>query len=118
MFSEAPKEALEKWKSLGPVSIQELIDKSDIDMKELDNYEIKKDYTVYGCFYGMFRKGTKERNGICRGVSVHGHIHEAAFVNGKLNGFGRNFYPEGHYHVGVCKDHRKHGYGKLVLANG
>ena len=45
-------------------------------------------------------------------------ILEGQFLNGKLNGFGRIFYPTGSYYIGQFKNGKKHGEGKSVLKSG
>ena len=76
MYAEAPKTALDKWKQFGPLSVQEVIDKSGINPQELDfeDQDVKKESFVKSYDLGMFKKGTKMMNGICRSVFKNGQI--------------------------------------------
>ena len=120
MYAEVPTAALDKWKQLGPLSVQEVIDKSGINPQDLDLEEQCVKKQSYGSVYylGMHKKGTMYRNGICRSIFKGGLISEGMYINDKLNGFGRSYYPNGAYYIGMWKDHKRHGYGKFVYTNG
>jgi hypothetical protein len=58
-YPEVSKEILEVWKSLGPLSIQEIMDKSKIDFNLNDpDIEFKKEVFSNRIAIGMFKKGT------------------------------------------------------------
>ena len=43
---------------------------------------------------------------------------EGQFQKNKLSGFARVFYPSGHYYLGMCKDNKPQGMGRLVYFDG
>ena len=120
MYEQASKTPLDKWKSLGPLSIKEVIDKSEIDPQDLnlEEQEIKKNQFKPGCSHGMFVKGTNVVNGICRVIYKDGTIQEGMYVQAKRHGFMRIFYPDGNFFVGMYRDRTRQGPGRCVYADG
>lgn len=45
-------------------------------------------------------------------------IYEGQFANGEKNGYGREFYADGSYYIGMWKKHEWNGKGKYVEENG
>lgn len=95
----SPLAAKNTWKVLGPLTLEEIIEKTDInitkkihskdlELKSFDNLHMNclRDETSY--------------NGIGR-WEVNSEIREGLFVNGKLNGYGRVIKCDGEIHIGA-----------------
>ena len=41
-------------------------------------------------------------------------IHEGLFINGKMNGYGRTFFPNGTIYIGYYKNGLKQGTGIMI----
>lgn len=80
---DAPKPGLNKWLQLGPMPINEIISKSNIDLKELNSKEIEVKFhkEVSGYEFGMFKKGTNIKHGVCRYFHNDGILVECFFRN-------------------------------------
>ena len=59
---------------MGPLSISEMLIKSEVDLKDIDNdveiKQIEKDGRLN--VIGMFKKGTTKSHGICRRIHKNG----------------------------------------------
>lgn len=70
---------------------------------------------------GFFKKGYKERQGICRYVNYSGVISEVFYLTDKIykgHGYGRNIYPNGDYFIGYWRNYKRNGHGRFMRANG
>lgn len=96
---EAYPGAIEKWKSIGPVSIDYILKNSDLDDLEVEarDLEFKRMDTEHGDYViGFFKRGTDERHGICRHVVKNGMIFEGIFRNGASTNYCRYIYSDGY----------------------
>lgn len=123
MYAGAPRQGLDNWKNLGPISISEIIEKScevtkllpDVPIEELEFKRVEKE-TYYKI--GFFRRGTDVTHGIVRSVGKSGQIQEGMQRESHLNGFSRVFYEDGDIYIGMQRNHKREGYGTLIKANG
>ena len=78
------KAVLAKWKELGPLTVEFILNNSSIGDLELyaKDLEYKRVDDQFG-FYtvGFFKKGTNTRYGICRQVTASGFIFEGMCKN-------------------------------------
>ena len=49
---------------------------------------------------------------------IGAEMYEGEMVNGKANGFGRSWTPEGDEYVGYWRDDEPHGHGKILFKGG
>lgn len=83
-----------------PLSVTEIIAKSNQDPNELDSKDIKvmrlvdKDTNANNWYFdmGMVDRATFLKQGICRRVKSDGSFWEGMYQNDQLNGFGRCVY--------------------------
>ena len=95
---EASAQALAKWRSLGPLTVEFILNKSNIDSLnfEATDLEFKKVYFSYGYVIGFFKKGTGISNGICRFVHYKEGIYEGMSKNNGIYAkYSREIYPNG-----------------------
>lgn len=118
MFPEASTKALETWKTLEPITVEEILEKSNIDIDlESDEFEYKRKNFDNGFAEGIFKKGS-DSYGIVRAVTKYGEIYEGFIQDGKLNSYSRAFFANGNYYIGMYKNNLREGQGKFVSANG
>ena len=99
------------WNSLGPLSVDTILDNSNLDDLAIDPKDIEfKKWDGNYFQTGFHKKGTNDtRHGICRFEVKDDYIYECMYVNDKANGFGRVINPNGNYYIGMFKNDRKHG---------
>ncbi len=66
--------ALNKWKKVGPLTIEEILKNSDKEM-DTQNIEFKTISKDSYTFQGQFKKGTDKREVICRIIFNFGPIY-------------------------------------------
>lgn len=66
----------------------------------------------------MFKKGTDKIFGLCRSVQNDGTIEEAAYIDSKKEGLGRQIWQNGDMYIGCFKENQYHGQGMKCHANG
>ena len=124
MFPNSPQTALEKWKELGHIDIEEYLNKSlaflefdpeSIEFKEIESVNDKNSTMKIS---GYFQKGTNKIMGLCRVVFSHGEIQEGIFFNSDFNGYARVIYESGDYYVGHLRNYVNNGYGLYKSTNG
>ena len=120
---DANKGAISKWKELGRLSVNQILENSDpdfLDQIELSDLEFKTNVVEYGSHIksGFFLKGTKKLRGIGRLEWKNKSILEGFFLNNSLNGFGRWIEFDGEYYIGEWKGGNYHGKGKRVYTDG
>ena len=83
---EASENNIEQWKSLGPMTIFDIVVKSEDDYM-FDPYNVPggieyKENVVSGSFLfsGFFKTGTSIKHGICRRVLKNDNIYESIFL--------------------------------------
>ena len=104
MYPDAPKEVLETWRNLGPLSIVDVIQNSQLFLNfDADQIEFKREEFDTAYIIGFFIKGTQTRYGICRRITKTGQIQEGNFKNSDLNGYARVIYTSGNYYIGDLK---------------
>ena len=97
-----------KWQELGPLSIEQVIWNTPVDMI-FDPYEVSLEFknqyfgsTTDVRIIGMFKSGT----GIAHGIASENigknpdRYYEGYFVDGRWNGFGRLIFANGDYYLG------------------
>ena len=105
------EKVLAKWNSLGPLSVETILQNSNIAALAIDpeDVEFKKWDNGYAFKTGFHKKGSKHtRHGICR-FEEYGYIYECMYVDDSRNGFGRVIYSNGKYYIGMWKDNLYHG---------
>ena len=119
MLYDASTKGLNTWKSLKPLTIEEILSSSNCKINLQDQYlEYKRIDGFKAYAIGFFRKGTKTRHGISRSVGKDGQIQEGMFDNDKLSGFARVCFKSGDYYIGQYQEGKKQGKGKYVFMNG
>lgn len=112
--------SVETWIKLGPLTIDEIVQNSETPVKfDNENLEVK-DMKFSNCQkLGQFRRGTQVIEGVARRIWFDDNqIEEGVYVDGVMNGYGRNIYSNGEYYVGMFQDGNKNGQGKRVYIDG
>lgn len=112
---------LNVWRSLSPISVSEVIEKTKINIEELDlnNMMVKSSKSHKGYIHGMIDKKSKNLSGLARCVlNTKGGIIEGWIQNNHLNGFGRYIGTNGSYSVGMHTNNRMNGFCSFTKANG
>ena len=90
MLNSEPKasaeKAIEKWRELGPLSIQK-------DFKEVNFHESV--YRDIADKSGMFLKGSETMHGIIRWTEARDFILESAYYQGEQHGIARYIWSDG-----------------------
>ena len=80
MLYDASVKGLNVWKSLKPLTIEDILNRSEPKMDLEDQYlEYKRIDGFKAYAIGFFRKGTKVRHGVSRSVGKDGQIQEGMF---------------------------------------
>ena len=118
--SDKPQKALTNWKRLGPLTLEQIMERSEVplDFDESVNYYKMESYYTGGKEYGQFRKDVVKCNGVGRAVYPDGQIYEGQFRDGKPNGYGRNLWADGQFYAGQYKNNKRHGIGRLQYVSG
>jgi hypothetical protein len=86
----ASDKALENWKNMEPLTIEEIITKSNTDFDlyagdlEYKRHDHENIHAV-----GLFKKGTQTKHGIVRRVYNNGEVYEGMYYNNQLHGYAR-----------------------------
>lgn len=77
MYENASLKGVENWRKLGPLTVEEIIEKSNLGM-DLDDedLEFKRVDGPNACAIGLFRSGTCEQHGIGRVIFDSGQFYE------------------------------------------
>ena len=114
-----PEEQLAAWKSVPPLTVQELVSHG---MQVNKNRKINKNNLMSGEVEIGQLSNVKQKEGIGRhiGIAEDGaaKIREGFFKFDELDGYGREFFEDGSYYIGMFKNSKKHGQGKLVDKDG
>ena len=90
--SRCSKEAISKWKDVGPLNLEELVEGDK--MKFDSNLKLqKKDYS--GKFYHGQIDSNWNKAGVGRDIIGGSDIYEGQFRNNQPNGFGRKIFRDG-----------------------
>ena len=119
---DVDSELLKTWNLLGPLSIQEIEQKSgwELDYDEYENLEFAKLKYPDGYYEGLVSKGTTEENEIGRQVYSY-EIYEGQFEDSNKHGWGReiNFsgsYKEGRFKNGFFYEGERYDkYGDIII---
>lgn len=109
------------WQQLKPIDISEVLQKSKVNIQDLDldNLPIKYQRSHKGYLHGMINRKTKNLHGLARVVlNSRGSIIEGWILNNHLNGFGRYINPNGCYSLGMHSNNRLNGEGLWVGTDG
>ena len=100
MLAQEPKgadeRALEKWRSLGPLTVDFILQNSSIDDLKVEAKDLEFKHVDFGKYYhiGYFKKGTDIRHGICREVYKNGFIIEGMIKNNSWTKYQRNIWSD------------------------
>ena len=117
--SSKNQKSLEKWKSLEPISIEDIHRDSDFKVFiDDEEQEVKKMVFKNYVAIGQFRRNTNKIDGIARRIFDSTLIQEGQFKNGDLHGYCRIIYQNGAYYEGMFSNFMRNGLGTSVSATG
>ena len=103
---------MEKWKELGPLSLEEIIrhSESPIDQTKVFGQSNSNENLIGQIGY----------NGKITGVGkeINQIIYEGQFIDDLYEGYGRLIFGNGNYYIGYWLDGKRNGYGKFVDTKG
>ena len=117
--SDTPKRAFEVWKTLKPLSIEEVYVKSNVDFEAQSEFiSFQKVDQDKSNSIGFHKIKNKQKHGLVREIYDYGEIQEGMFVDDKFNGYARILFTNGNIYIGMLRNHKPNGLGKITYANG
>lgn len=111
---------LEKWKQLGPLSLEEIYKWSEIQV-DFDDSQTEYQEKVFKngqVIQGQVSKQNGKLNGISRIIYPNNVVYEGQTLDDMPEGFGRVLDASGEYYIGQYKDTLRHGQGRFVTQSG